>query len=65
MQIKICCDNGANVHSERCQEVESEELSDTWEQLSQDEQYELARKWVLENWIEIWIAGDIGSLTPH
>jgi hypothetical protein len=57
-KIRICLDNGANIHSKRCSEVKLSELDhtpETWAMLTEDAQMEAVEDWInAMGWLEYW-----------
>ena len=50
--VKFYCDSGANIHSCRTEELDTEKhlslLEGEWESMSEDEKYEMAKEWAFE-----------------
>lgn len=56
--IKICCNNGANIHSKRTENVPVTELTDSedsWYAMTNEEKQKATWDWVMERcWIDVW-----------
>jgi hypothetical protein len=46
MKIKFWCDNGANIHSNKTDELEW--YDEDWNSMKEDEKYEAVREWAIE-----------------
>jgi len=57
MKVKFVCDSGANIHSAREEifdtEIDFSILDEEWNQMSEDEKYNLVKEWAW-NRLEIY-----------
>ena len=58
MKLLFWCDSGANVYSQREEEIELEDWGLTveqWEAMSEDERYDLAKEWAWDTGLEVGV----------
>lgn len=52
MKIEVWCNNGANIHSERSEEIDTEKdwgISDEeWNEMSENERYKCVEEWAYQ-----------------
>lgn len=52
MKVKFCCDNGANIHSQRSETIDIEKYfgitDEEWLEMTEDQKYKVVEEWAMQ-----------------
>ncbi len=61
MKVKFCCDNGANIHSQRSEVFDTQKdfgfTDEEWKQMSEKDKTEMLKEWMYD-YLEYWMEED-------